>query len=236
MNPLVRTARWTGAAYLSLAVSGMLGFLIIRPQLHADGNPAATLANLAAQPWLAQTGIALELLIVVAQAVAAVGFYALFRGDRPVTAYAVAAFGMANAIAILGSAATLVAAAELAVTPSPVGEQAAAVGLLYAVSGGLWTVGAVFFGLWLIPMGWFAVSTGRMPRVLGWILAGGGVAYVLSAFLTAAGSGVPTEVADAATIPATVGEFWMIGYLLVRGIRPSAASTASAPRAAVAAG
>jgi Domain of unknown function (DUF4386) len=45
----------------------------------------------------------------------------------------------------------------------------------------------------------------------------GGVGYVLSAFVVyfAPDAGI---VADALTFPATVGEFWMIGYLLVRGV------------------
>jgi hypothetical protein len=32
----------------------------------------------------------------------------------------------------------------------------------------------------------------------------------------------PTWLVDALAIPATVGEFWMIAYLLVVGIRPAA--------------
>ena len=114
MHSLIRTARWTGVAYLCLAVCGMAGFLVIRPRLRVEGEPAATLVNLVEQAWLADLGIAFELLVVIAQAAAAVGFYALFRRDRPVAAYGVATFGVANAISILGSAALLVAASGVA--------------------------------------------------------------------------------------------------------------------------
>ena len=57
-----------------------------------------------------------------------------------------------------------------------------------------------------------------MPRLLGWLLMIGGVGYILSTFLTymAPSAG---GVADALTIAASIGEFWMIGYLLVIGIR-----------------
>lgn len=219
MNTLVRTARWTGVAYLALAVFGMLGFLIVRPQLRVEGDPAATLARLAENTWLAHAGIALELLVVIAQAVAALLFYALYRDERPVLGFGVAVFGMGNATAILGSAAMLVAASAVAADPAlaPDGDAAATVALLLVVADAFWTVGAVFFGLWLIPMGWFAVSTGRMPRVLGWILVAGGAGYVLSALLGAGAPGVPAIVVDALVIPATIGELWMIGYLLIRG-------------------
>lgn len=207
MSALLRTARWTGGAYLALAVLGGLGFLLVRP-LASESLGSA------------QLGIALEVGVVLAQALAAVGFFALYREDRPVAAFAVATFGMGNALAVLGSAAMLTAALAVSLDPAiATGTDAAP--LLRVVADAFWTVGAVFFGLWLVPMGWFAVSTGRMPRVLGWILVVGGVGYVVNAVLSAALPGTADVAADLIVIPATVGELWMVGYLLVRGIRPA---------------
>jgi len=219
---ITTVARLTGAAYLALAVTGALGFLVIRSALLVPGDPAATLQNLTEQSALAHGGVALEVLIVITQALAAWGFYALFRRDHPVAAFGVAVFGMANAAAILTSAALMSTALAVVADPSlaPGGDAAATVGLLYALSSACWTVGGVFFGLWLIPMGWFILATRRMPRVLGWLLVIGGVGYVLGAVLTVAAPQLVT-VANALAMPASIGEFWMIGYLLIRGIRPS---------------
>lgn len=61
------------------------------------------------------------------------------------------------------------------------------------LGGSLWDVGAVFFGLWLIPMGFLTLRSG-VPRPLGWI-------------------------------PATVGEFWMIGWLLWHASRARVATS-----------
>ena len=219
---ITTVARLTGAAYLALAVTGALGFLVIRSALLVPGDPAATLQNLTEQSALAHGGVALEVLIVITQALAAWGFYALFRRDHPVAAFGVAVFGMANAAAILTSAALMSTALAVVADPSlaPGGDAAATVGLLYALSSACWTVGGVFFGLWLIPMGWFILATRRMPIVLGWLLVIGGVGYVLGAVLTVAAPQLVT-VANALAMPASIGEFWMIGYLLIRGIRPS---------------
>lgn len=227
MNPLIRTARWTGAAYLGLALAGLLGFIVIRSRLYVPDDPVATLTNLVEQELLAQTRIAMEVLVVVTQSLAAVGFYALFRRDHPTAAYGVATFGTANAIAVLGSAAMLTTAREVAVEPAAVADPAGTVDLLYAISEGFWNAGAVFFGLWLIPMGWYAISTNRMPPVLGWLLVAGGGGYVLSALVLTAAPAAPGIVADILTLPATIGELWMIGYLLIRGIRPPATPTDS---------
>jgi hypothetical protein len=219
MNALIRTARTTGLLYLGLAITGLLGFLLIRPQLFAAGDPGATLANLAAHESLARADVAFELLVVVTQALAAVWFYRLFRTAAPLAAAGIAVFGLVNAIAILISAAMLATAMQLA--SDPIGDAAATVQLLYLISGNLWGVGALFFGLWLIPMGRCVLSSGWMPRALGWILIVGGVAYVLGAFAKYLAPDLPL-VADAFALPATVGEFWMIGYLLVRGVRRDA--------------
>src|SRR5688572_9202416 len=104
----------TGLIYLGLAITGMLGFLLIRSRLFVAGDPAATMANLVEQESLARVGVALELGIVGTQALVAVWFYRLFRGVDAVAAGSIAAFGMVNAVAILSSSAMLATALEIA--------------------------------------------------------------------------------------------------------------------------
>jgi hypothetical protein len=220
---LQRTARLTGLFYLGLAVTGMLGFLMVRGRIFVADDPGATLANLTAHITLARVGIALEMGIVLTQSLAAVWFYRLFRGVDAFAAGTLAAFGLINAVAILGSAAMLASALDVAGNASLAagGDTTATVQLLYVVSGNLWSVGAIFFGLWLIPMGWLVLRWGSMPRALGWVLIAGGVGYVLSAFVTQLIPGAGS-VANLMTMPATVGEFWIIGYLLAFGVRERA--------------
>jgi hypothetical protein len=235
MDPLVRTARTTGLLYLGLALSGGLSFILIRNQIFVPHEPAATLRNLLEHESLARIGVAMEMAVVVTQALVAVWFFRLFRSVDAVAAGTLAAFGLVNAVAILCSAASLATALDVAGD----GELAAAPGravttqTMYLVSGQLWGVGALFFGLWLIPMGWLVVRSGWMPRSLGWILMGGGIGYVLSAFVVQLAPNV-SAVGDVLTIPATVGEVWMVGYLLIFGVRRTAIEERStAPRATV---
>jgi hypothetical protein len=210
--------------YLALALTGVLGFLLVRPQLLTD-EPTVTLTTLTDQESLARLGIALELGVVVTQALTAVWFYRLFRHVDSVAAATLAAFGLVNATVILGSAASLATAVDLAL--DPVGDAAGQVRLLIGLSANLWGVGALFFGLWLVPMGLLALRAG-MPRPLGWLLFTGGVGYLLSAFVAYLAPGAQ-PVADVLIIPATIGEFWMIGYLLHGGVfrKPGTATAAS---------
>jgi len=218
---LRRTARVAGLWYLALAISGMLGFLIVRPQIYVAGDPATTLANLVERAALARLGLVLELALVVTQAVAAVWFYKLFRSFNGVAAGALAAFGMMNAVAIMASAGFMATALAVAGDPGLAlgGDPAGIVGLMYELSSHAWAVGGLFFGLWLIPMGHVAAGSGRMPKWLGRILIVGGFGYLLSAFVSHGLADSPAWLVDGLVIPATIGELWMIGYLLAVGIR-----------------
>lgn len=225
MNNLKRTARMAGIWYLALGITGMLGFLVVRSQIYIDGDAAATLDNVVNKSTLAHIGVALELLIVIAQALAAVWFFKLFASVNRGAAVSIMAFGLINAVTILASAGFMSTAVAVAgdQTLAPGGDAAATVGLMALLSTNAWAVGNVFFGLWLIPMGWAVLSSGRMPKVMGWILIAGGVGYVLAALVGQAWDDAPGALVDSLPLPATVGEFWMIAYLLIKGIRPAQA-------------
>lgn len=221
MNDLKRTARITGAWYLGLAITGMLGFLTIRPLVYFPDDAAQTAKSLMERAALAHAGVALELGIVLMQALAALSFYKLLRALDPVSAFGTAAFGLMNAGAILASAACMRTA--LVVTErsglAAGGDVVSTVQLLFMLSAEFWAAGAVFFGLWLIPMGKAVRTANLAPPALGWTLQIGGVGYVLSALVGHGLPQVPRWAVDCLTIPASIGEFWIMGYLLVFGVR-----------------
>lgn len=218
-------ARITGVFYLAFFIAGILGTIVVRGQIFDSSIPEDTLSNLSEHEVLARVGIALELGIVLIQAVTALAFYRLFQGIDRFVASSLAVFGMVNAVAILGSAAVLATALEVSEDSSLAvpGGAAATVQLLYVVSDNLWRVAEVFFGLWLIPMGWLVVRSRWMPRVLGWLLVAGGGGYLVSPFVEYlfSNGGI---VADLLTLPSIVAELWIMGFLIVFGGRAGLAS------------
>lgn len=211
-GPDVPTARITGLLYLALAIVGGVGFMIVRPQLFDPSDAAATLANLQTRASLARAGIALALLLVAFQTLAALWFARLFRPVHAFAATAIGVFGTMNAIAVLSSAALIASALEVA--GSTLGQGSSQ--LLYVISGNFWGVGQLFFGLWLIPMGIAVLRSHWAPRLLAWILIVGGVGYLISAFGGYLLPAAPAALEMILALPATVGEFWMIGWLLTR--------------------
>jgi Domain of unknown function (DUF4386) len=221
MINITRTARTTGAWYLALAMTAALGFVVLRARIVDDHSPATTLQHLQDNASTAHLMVLFEMAIVVTQALAAVWFYKLLRPFAPTAGFAVATFGLMNSAAIMASGAFMATAEMVASNAdlAPGSDQAGTVGLLFAMSSSAWGMGRLFFGLWLIPMGWVAFSTRRFPLVLGWILVAGGICYLVSGLVGYGIPGAPVWLVQSLAFPATVGELWMIGYLLIIGIR-----------------
>ncbi len=215
MHPLSRTARLTGAFYLGLALTGMIGFLLIRPQVFVSGESTAVLEALASDLSLARLGLLLELGIVVTQVLTALWFFRLFRTVNAFAAGSLATLGLMNATAILGSAASLGTAIQIA--DSGMADAAVQVSLLVLLSDGFWAAGVVFFGSWLIPMGLLVLQSGYAWRWIGWVLVAGGIGYIASIVLVTLAPEATTA-ADLLVVPATIGEFSILLSLLIRGV------------------
>lgn len=218
-NDVIRTARKAGLAYLALALSGVIGFLWLHPQIFVASDLERTLANLIERETLARVRLLMELTIVASQAMAAYYFYKLFHDVNPFASWALAAWGTMNAGLIMISAIAMGGAIEVANSAMSRADQLMMVGLFVQLIRHAWGLGGLFFGLWLIPMGYIVTSSKRLPPALGVLLILGGVGYLLATSL--AYLGVKGSWVGALPMFATVGEFWMIGYLLLFGIRPA---------------
>lgn len=217
---LITTARITGVWYLTLAISGALGFMIFHPQIFVSNEPEKTLTNLTNLQSISRIRLLFELLIIVSQALTAVWFYKLFREINAWAAWTVGIWGMMNSAAIMISAISMSSAIEIAKSSTQTyQEKIVLIQLLGNLITNAWGVGSLFFGLWLIPMGYIIVNSRRMPVWLGRILLIGGIGYLISAFIKYIG--IENPLLEFLVVPATIGEFWMIGYLLIYGIRPS---------------
>lgn len=214
---LVKTARITGIWYLLMAISGILGFMVLHPRVFV-ADAQETLTNLTEKESLARMRILAEFVIVVSQALTAIWFYKLFKKIDAWAASSIAFWGTVNAVVILFSAIAMGAAVQIANATEGVDNPVPLIELLSRLSSNAWGAGGLFFGLWLLPIGYIVVKSKRMPVWLGRVLVLGGIGYLIGTFISY--SGIDFEYNSILVLPATVGEFWMIGYLLIFGIRP----------------
>lgn len=208
----IGTAKTTGLFYLGVALMGVFSFLFARENLYVDGDALKTASNLVEKETLARWGIASEIALVGFQALTALWFFKLFKKRDSFVAGLIAVFGMVNAIAILVSSAMWLGALNAALAG-----QSSIAQTLFNNHENIWMMANLFFGLWLIPMGVMATKA-KMPKALGWFLITGGFGYILATFVTII---LPEQAnfAELLAIPATIGEFWIIGYLLFKPVR-----------------
>lgn len=156
---LIKTARTAGFWYLLMAVSGLIGFLILHPQIFNSKDSLSTLTNIIEHKSLARTRLLMEFVIIVSQALTGVWFYRLFRTINPWAAWAVGIWGMVNSIAIMISAISIASAIDIASASYSPEDKVLLIELLSSFVKNSWGVGSLFFGLWLIPLGYIVTNT-----------------------------------------------------------------------------
>lgn len=218
-SQLLTTARITGLWYLVMAISGIMGFVVFHSQIFFFGNPEKTLSNLIELESTARVRLVLEFVIVVSQALTAVWFYKLFKNINEWVAWTIGIWGMINSVAIMISAISIASVIELANSSlHSMDDKVLLVQTFQSIIANAWGVGGLFFGLWLLPMGYVIIKSKRMPIWLGRIICLGGIGYLILTIISY--SGIDFAYNRFFKLPATIGEFWMIGYLLIFGIRP----------------
>ena len=213
-----------GLLYLAVAVFGGFAEGFVEPRMYVAGDAAATAGNVVANSGLIRLGVVSDLLDQTLFVFLALSLYILLRHVHHSAARAMVL--LVVLAAGIGSLNTLFEFEGLRVTSDTSfeafgigGSNALVLLLLDAQHYGL-LIAQIFFGLWLVPLGYLAYkSAGMFPRWLGVLLVVGAVCYladVLAAFLVPdLGSAIHGYV----TIPSAVAEISMVLYLLVLGVR-----------------
>lgn len=191
-------------------MTGLFVFVFAKGNIYVSGDASVTSSNLLEQAMLARIGIAVELMMVAFQAFAALWFYKIFRKVNNFSSVMLTSFGIVNAIMILISSSFWLAALNASIADDSV----SMIYNLFSVHDSLWLVANLFFGLWLLPMG-YLMSQVMKTKMLSKLLFVGGAGYILSALVVILFPSQAT-LAGILVIPATIGEFWVIGYLLSR--------------------
>jgi hypothetical protein len=89
--------------------------------------------------------------------------------------------------------------------------------VLLAREAGLIQLATIFWGLWMMPLGWLSWRSGLVPKAIGFGLVAGGVGYLSGFVLPVLGVDAPPAVAGALTLVTLVSEFAFMGWLIARG-------------------
>jgi len=211
-------ARVGGVLYLAVAVAG--GFSeYVRTSNTVAGDPAATAANVAGHSTLFQVAFAADLADLPLFLAVGIILYVVLR---PVNAPVALAMLVLNAVSVPVQALNMLshAGALLVATNGSfgVGGPAAALFLLDMHRIG-YLIAQIFFGLFLLPLGYLVFRSGSFPKPLGLILMAGAAGYVAGVAASFAGSGLESSVATFFGLIGGLAELAFLLWLVIKGVR-----------------
>ncbi len=228
MTAMKRQARLAGVLYLALAVFSGLPFIYLKTRILESGDAAATARNVAENETLFRVAFVADLVGIACYVLVAMALYRLLKhvdknlAAAMVTFVAVGAAAMCAALA--NHFAALVVATDSALAESFGRSTADGLVLLFLeLRTGAYLVAQVFFGLWLVPLGYLAYRSGNFPRPLGVLLVVGCAGYLVDLCTRFLSPQLGAQLSGFVLIPAIVAEFWMVGYLLFKGVNLSRA-------------
>lgn len=227
MNSPKRLARIAGVLYLLVAIFGGFAEGFLDPKMYVAGNAAATAGNVVANAGLMRMGVAAHLLDGVFFICVAMLLYILLQHVHKSVARAMLVFvelavGIICLNAVFQFEGLRVATDSSYVVAFGTAGANALVLLLLDIQHYGTFIGQVFFGLWLAPLGYLAYKSGLFPKALGVALIVACVAYLVDLFAAFLAPDLSRAIHGFLAIPPTIAEVWMLGYLLVKGVRDSA--------------
>jgi Domain of unknown function (DUF4386) len=225
MNSPKRLARIAGVLYLAVGILGAFAEGFVDLKMYAAGNAAATAGNVVANAGLVRMGVVAHLLDGTFFIFLALTLYILLKHVHKSVARAMvvlvaigASIVCLNTVFEFEGLRTATGAVNLAALGTA-GSHSLVLLLLDTQHYGL-LIAQIFFGLWLVPLGYLAYkSAGWFPKALGVLLIVGGICYLvdlLAAFLVPDfGKAIHAFI----WIPSAIAEISMVLYLLVIGVR-----------------
>jgi hypothetical protein len=80
-------------------------------------------------------------------------------------------------------------------------------------------IAQIFFGLWLVPLGYLAYKSGMFPKALGIVLVVAGVSYLVDVIAAFLAPELSKQIHGFLSIAPTIAEIWLLGYLLIVGVK-----------------
>lgn len=211
------TARLAGGLYLVVVLTGLFSLLYVPSQVALSGDAPAVLARIQAAEPLFRWGIAAFIVKQVAFLLLPLALYRLLRSAGPAAATVMVALVVVSvpiALVALQGRVALLGLTQAALAPP---QLALAVHLAVSDYRNGMLLTQLFWGLWLLPLGWLVLCTRVVPRLLGWCLLAGGLGYAVQVLGAVVAPQAASGIMDWLTLPAAVGEIGTCLWLLVRG-------------------
>lgn len=223
MNSPKRIARVAGLLYLLVAIFAAFAFSVCT-KVYVAGDAAATAENLVANSALVRLAVVADLIQATIWVFLALTLYRLFRHvDQSAARAMVVLVAIGAAIVCLNivfAFAAMQVATSSAYADALGAEGAHAVALLLLEIQHYGSAAtSVFYGLWLVPLGYLVHTSGLFPKALGVALIVVCFCYHAKLLATFLAPDLGAAIDSYLSMPIWVFELWIVLYLLLFGVR-----------------
>lgn len=180
---LKKSAKYAGFLYFLLIPTGMFGLVYVPGAIIAPGDMATTIANMISSEILYRFGIVATLLMNLVSIALVLELYKLFKNISGHAAMYMLVFLIPGATISMTGGAFSLAALELSfggdLSFFVAGSSGFWVQLFLDMQYSLSQVAAIFWGMWLFPLGYLVIKSRFMPKVLGVLLIVAGIGYLI---------------------------------------------------------
>jgi hypothetical protein len=242
-----QAARIAGSGYLAIFVLAIFANFFVRERLIDPGDAAATASNILGSEALFRLGLVSFLAVFALDVAIAWALYVFFRPVHRDLSLLTAWFRLVYTILLGVAVIFLFLALQLLsgaddLTGLASGQRDALLLLFLEGFNYAWLIGLGVFGVHLALLGWLALRSGSIPKVLGGLLILAGAGYGIDTAanaLLASYDDYATLFLVIAAVPSVIGELAFAIWLLARGGKQQGAPPAApdkhqapAPRAA----
>tara|TARA_R110001583_G_scaffold69215_4_gene196386 strand:- start:1099 stop:1809 length:711 start_codon:yes stop_codon:yes gene_type:complete len=220
MKSIKNTARIAGVLYLLVIVFGIFGEKYVRNTLVNLADGQQTIVNITQNEFLFRLGFVSDLLMQLAYFLLPLVLYCILKKTNKWLAQTMV-LGVTVAVAImcvnmLNHYAPLVLLDHSILDPKQL-ENAVLFHLDMHSKG--YHIAQIFFGLWLLPLGYLVLKSGLFPKIIGIFLMIGCFGYLTDFVLYFLFPSKSQNLSEWITLPADLGEFSLCLYLLIVGVK-----------------
>jgi Domain of unknown function (DUF4386) len=215
-------ARIAGVFYL-LMTAAAFNELYVLARIVKSGDATATADNIRASTTLFRLGFAGDLVTGTCWLLTAMALYLLLKHVHQLAAAVMVIFAAVGAaIQCLNqlnqyTALTIATSDSYARTLGKAGSDALT-GLFAGMQHNGYIINSMFFGLWLLPLGYLVVKSGYFPKVLGVLLIVGCFAYIADLFTQVLAPDLSQNIGLVLIAVAGIAELSFMLWLLVKAV------------------
>jgi len=211
MKSQKRLARIAGVLYLLNGIFAGFAFGYVLAKVYVAREAATTAANVVASSGLVRIGVVADLVQATIWIFLALVLYILLKHVHQSAARAMVVLVAVGAAIVCLNDVFQLESVRVATDPSYVaalgtGGSSALVLLLLDIHHYGFLIAQIFFGLWLVPLGYLAYESGMFPKALGVLLVVGGACYLVGMLAVLLSPDYGERINVLVTVPSAIAE------------------------------